>query len=60
MSPAETQALADAVAEAVYAGMLAAAVVGVVAFIVTEKFVDLLTLHVPRWIRALRRARGAA
>ncbi|MCH2091622.1 MAG: hypothetical protein MK141_08625 [Pseudoxanthomonas sp.] len=60
MSPAETQTLAAAVAEAVYAGMLAAAVVGVVAFIVTEKFVDLLTLYVPRWIRALRRARGAA
>lgn len=58
MSFACVPELADQLAEAVKVGVMFGAVIGVVAFVATEKFIDLLTLHVPRWIRAWRRARA--
>lgn len=58
MTPADLQQLSDSLATAMTTGIALGAMIGVGAYVFTEKFLDFCTLRVPRWIRAWRRARS--
>lgn len=50
------QQLSDSLSTAMTTGIVLGAMIGVGAYVFTEKFLDFCTLRVPRWIRAWRRA----